>query len=556
MKKLIPCLIFLVYSTLAHSQVVFEHVSKTAIYDYLDEMANLKLIELNSAIKPYSRQLIAEKLNEIKGKEAKLNKRQKSELAFFLRDYGKELEMYNQIDWLGKKVFGKNRTKFKDRQKRVDLFYYKDSLVNVTLNPIFGAEIWYNSEGMNYHRWNGADMFGYVGKHLGLYMNIRDNFYSNNLFTSSFLVQTTGGRFKGATDQFENKKASEFSELRGGLIYGWKWGNLGLVKEHNVWGNNYNGANILFNRGPSFAQIKLNIKPAKWIELNYFHGWLSSQVVDSSRTQSYGTGPSEVFVPKFLAMNMFTFKPIKNLHFSLGNSIVYANNINIGYLIPFIFFKSLDHTYSSLGNSSIFFDLSIRNLKYFHFYFSGFMDELSVRRMLDKGKHSNFWSGKAGVRISNLIPNTTLTAEYTISNPITFKHYNPETTYESTSYNLGHYLRDNAQNLFFQIAYKPLPRLGFTFYYDYASKGPDYPDNRFQISSITGNSYVLGLPFQESLIWESSTFGGQVNFELINDVHIKLGAQYANIWDPSGKYTPSYFAGRKLTTTATLCWGF
>jgi hypothetical protein len=555
MKKiLLFSLLFLVGNS--YGQVVFEHVSKTAIYDYLDEMSNLKLIELNSAIKPYSRTFIAEKLKEIDQKKETLNKRQKGELEFFLRDYRKELNLPNQIDWLGKKVFGKNSVKFSEREKRVDLFFYKDSLFNISVNPVGGATVWANDSGMVYHRWNGAEMNAYVGKHLGIYGNLRDNYVSQNIYDPTFLTHDMGGRFKTATIGFSNRKAREYSEMRGGLTYAWKWGHLGLIKEHNVWGNNYNGSNILTSRSPSYAQIKLNIKPAKWIELNYFHGWLASQVVDSSRTQNYGTGFNEVYVPKYLAMNMFTIKPIKYLHFSFGNSIVYSNNINAGYLIPFIFFKSLDHTYSSVGNSSLFFDLSIRNLKKVHIYFSGFIDELSIGRMFKKDLHSNFWSGKAGIRLSNLVRNVTLTAEYTVTNPITYKHYNPETTYESTGYNLGHYLRDNAQDMYFQIVYKPLPRLSLAFDYNYASKGPDYEDNRNLINPTTGKVFVWGLPFQESLIWESTTLGFQANYQILNDIHVKLGARYSNVWDPTGKYTPTVFSGKQLTTTATVCWGF
>ena len=48
-----------------HAQVVYEHISNTSIYDYLDEMAGLKIIELNSIIKPYPRKMIREKLDII-----------------------------------------------------------------------------------------------------------------------------------------------------------------------------------------------------------------------------------------------------------------------------------------------------------------------------------------------------------------------------------------------------------------------------------------------------------------------------------------------------------
>ena len=46
------------------SQEVYQHVTTTNIYDYLDELANNKIIEINSVIKPYSRNYIAGKLRE------------------------------------------------------------------------------------------------------------------------------------------------------------------------------------------------------------------------------------------------------------------------------------------------------------------------------------------------------------------------------------------------------------------------------------------------------------------------------------------------------------
>ncbi len=101
------------------------------------------------------------------------------------------------------------------------------------------------------------------------------------------------------------------------------------MKDHFTWGTNYNGSNIFSGRTPSFAHIKVNLKPVSWFEFNYVHGWLVSEVVDSSRSyflvNSYGTDYREVFYKKFIATNLFTFTPLKKLKISVGNSIVYSD---------------------------------------------------------------------------------------------------------------------------------------------------------------------------------------------------------------------------------------
>jgi hypothetical protein len=539
----------------ATSQVVYQHVDNKAIYEFLDEMANMKIIELNSAVKPYTRIFISQKLIEVSSRSAELNKRQSKEFLFFLKEYNKEIDNSDQNQFVTNKMFGKNREKIKDRQKRLDLYYYRDSTFMFSVNPILGVQVWNNDSDMVYHRWNGAELMFYAGNHLGVYASLRDNYLSKAVTASQYLTQQTGGGFKNATYGYTNKDAVEYSEMRGGITAGGKWWSLGIVKDHNVWGNNYNGANIMTNRAPSFAQIKLNLKPVKWFELNYFHGWLSSKVIDTSATQNYGTGTTTVYVPKFMASNLFTFKPIKNLHFSIGNSIVYSQNINGAYFIPVLFFKSLDHTYSTLGNSQMFIDISSRNLKKCHFYFTGYFDDFSFGRLFET-KDITPYSMKIGGRVSNIIQNVSVTAEYTRNNVFAFKHYNPETTYESTKYNMGHYLRDNAQEIFLQLSYKPLSRLWIDVSYCHANKGPDYPDNRNDVDPVTGEPIPSYYDFQESIIWEKSYFAFQARYELINDLIFQLRMEMADVKDDTDTYTPSQFQGKQLTTSAMITFGF
>ncbi|MBK8414406.1 MAG: hypothetical protein IPL22_07770 [Bacteroidetes bacterium] len=541
--------------SISNAQVVFQHVDYSQIYDYLDEMANMKVIELNSAVKPYTRIFIANKLSEIGNKKETLNKRQQEEWKFFMREYSKELDATSQTDFLTKKMFGSNRIKFKEREKRVDLFYFRDSTFMFTLNPILGAQFWNNDSGNVYHRWNGAEMMFYAGKHLGVYANLRDNYMSKAITGPDFLTQQTGGGFKNPTYGFTNRDAVEYSEMRGGITFNGKWGYIGLIKDHNVWGNNYNGANILSSRAPSFAQIRLQVKPSKWLELNYFHVWLSSKVVDTAATQFYGTGTTTAYVPKYMAANFITVKPVKNLHFSIGNSIIYSQDFNAGFLIPFIFYKSLDHTYSTLGNSQLFVDLSVRNLKHCHFYVTGFFDDISFGRLFEANA-LNPWSIKAGTRISNIIKNVSLTAEYTRNNVLAYKHFNPETTFETTKYNMGHYLRDNAQDLFLMVSFKPIARLSVDLIYNYSNKGPDYPDDRNAIDPVTGLDVIFTYPFQEKLIWEKTAYAFQAQYDILNDFTIRAKVEMADVKDENGVYTHSMFQGDQMTTSLLLTVGF
>src|SRR4030042_7105458 len=147
---LLMLLLLLTVTTESTGQAIYQHVSSKEIYGFLDEIATERIIELNSVIKPYSREFIADQLALVLQHNDQLNKRQQKELQFYLRDYNKEL--------MPDKKF----------KKRFDIFYYKDSLFTFSLNPILGIQYWNNANGSNYPRWNGGEAFASLGKHLGI----------------------------------------------------------------------------------------------------------------------------------------------------------------------------------------------------------------------------------------------------------------------------------------------------------------------------------------------------------------------------------------------------
>ncbi|MDZ7636075.1 MAG: hypothetical protein U5L72_17215 [Bacteroidales bacterium] len=72
--------------------------------------------------------------------------------------------------------------------------------------------------------------------------------------------------------------------MTGGASYMWRWGDVSFLKDAPVWGSGYAGTNILSGRAPSFMQLKLHLKPVRWAEMTWLYGWLTSMVVDSTRS--------------------------------------------------------------------------------------------------------------------------------------------------------------------------------------------------------------------------------------------------------------------------------
>ena len=555
MKKLTTILLLLI-SLGVSGQVVYESVQRTNIYDFLDELANEKIISINSVVKPYSRAFIAEKLQEANKHKDLLSKRQVEEIEFYMKDYRLEV-VYNTKGMKPLNIFPK-----KDHiASSLDpmAITYRDSLIGFSLRPIFGLEYFINSNEAAFHRWGGVEGFGYIGKNFGAYTSLRDNHENVIMTSTTYFNQRIGATIKGST-----KGGGDYSNARGGLMVSWNWGAFGIVKDQAVWGNNYNGSNILSGRTPSFAQIKLELKPAKWFEFNYIHGWLVSDVIDSNRSYWDGDTYRDVMHGKYIAANMFTFIPWQHLNLSFGNSIIYSDiGVQAAYLIPFLFYKSVDHTLNSTNNyagqnAQMFFDISSRNIKHLHLYFTLFVDEFSMTRVTNSKEH-NFLSYKGGFRLSNWpLKDLSLTTEFTYTLPMTYQHRISTTTFESNSYNLGHYMRDNSMDIFFALTYKPIRGLRVDLSYAFAKHG---------------NNYIYGVyepadqaPMLKDITWQKSVIGLKGKYEFINNAYVFAGIFISDIqgYDVDGLtaedyltfFTPEMYWGNTTTINVGFNIGF
>ncbi len=532
--------------SLVQAQEVYQHVTSEGIYGFIDELATNKIIEINSVIKPYSRNFIAGKLLEAKAVSENLNGRQIKDLGFYLLEY--KLEVDSLPDYKKLNIFKKKKN-LATSINPLGLFY-KDKLFTFSIKPIWGINYFFSEKGYVFHRWGGAEGFAYMGKHWGFYASLRDNTESKMISNPDYFTQREGGAYKPTKGG-----GGDYSEMRGGITYSWDWGSIGIVKDHLTWGNGNHGAIIFTDRAPSISQIKFRVKPVKWFELNYYHGWLVSMEVDSSRSY-YSTNPArEVYRPKYIAANMFTFNPWKRLDISFGNSIVYSDmSVQPAYLIPILFYKSVDHTLNNgidNQNSQMFFDVSSRQIKHLHLYGTFYIDELKVERITNDSLH-NFWSAKLGMKISNLlIENLSVTGEYTMSTPITYQHRVPTLTYASNNYNNGFYLRDNSQEYYICLQYKLLRGLHLKAYYLLAQHGPDY--------DYTLDQTVDTHPFMERVTWQNQTISIKATYEFISNSYLFFEFINSNITgdeEQVNRYTPEFFRGMNNIVSAGFNIGF
>lgn len=512
--RVLPVLILLLLcNPYLHSQVVYEPLFRD-VYDYLSRLGQKGVIEYNDLIKPLPRSYLAEKLRELSEKENQLTPLERKELTFYRKDFYAELEALAERKPVKQEV----KIAGKDPGARPRLFSYRDSFFSLNLSPILGYRSGANDGEKNTHRWNGAYLYGYLGKHIGYSFDFRDNREEgeNVDFTKAF-TPVTGV----VQDRFADSTAFEYSEARATLSGNWSWGSLSVGKDFIEWGYERNGKPVLSNKAPSFPLIRLDIQPARWFKFNYFHAWLRSDVVDSTEMYKTQTGTERIlFREKYLASHTITVTPTRGLDISLGESIVYSDRLEIAYLIPVMFFRLADHYLADRNNDAgnnaqLFFAASSRNhLKNTHLYGTLFIDDLSIPNMFDEEKQVNHLGGSIGVSVADLpLHNLTATMEYTRINPFVYKHYIQTTEYTSASYRMGHWIGHNGDLLYGALNYRFLRGLQAALWGQYIRKGEE---------GVVEDQYTLPhKPFLFGLNTHYTYLGMDVKYEIIHELFLR-----------------------------------
>ena len=261
------------------AQDIPQSMSYTRIYDFMDELANQGVREVNSAIRPYSREFIAKKLTEAKEKDSLLNKRMRGDLDFFLQDYAIERDTLPNNTHIHK---SSKDGKTWDVSLWQPAFQFNNGVFKFRVTPLLGGNMKVNKNGPVMQRWWGADIQATLWNHISVFANLRDQAYYGKFLGSGLQnadARLSKGPYLNLLPGVEYKEAEyggDYSDMRGGIKFYCKYGSIGVVKDNVTWGESQHSSNILSGRGPSFPMLILSFKPVRWLELNYIHGWLVS----------------------------------------------------------------------------------------------------------------------------------------------------------------------------------------------------------------------------------------------------------------------------------------
>ena len=568
-------------------------LTQVKLYDFLDELLVDGVLVHQTAVRPYSRKQVATMLLEAQDADSLLNIRQKRDLAFYLNEFALERDtmVSNYVQYTDHSTYN---VSLADPQ-----FSYrsKDNMFKMRLRPILGGNFLMSKNGVIFHRWYGAELQMDIAKHLSIWGSLRDNSWSGDWLSKTYFPtdndRRLGARIHYGASQLqpalmpiagvqykEANYGGDFSDSKGGIsLYAW-WGSISVQRENIRWGDAYHASNILSGRAPAAPMISLQLTPCKWFQFDYFHAWLVSNVVDSTYyyVEETTNGAVRNYRPmnKFMAANMFTFTPIKQLSISFGNSIIYAErSIQAAYFIPIAFYKSLDHLLTKgvrtqNQNSQAFASLSVRPVEHLHLYGSMFVDEIKFSRFKPSNKENNPLSYLVGFNWSGWpVKGLSLKAEFVRSYIASYIHSIEVLDYTTNSFDMGHYLGDNAQSIYAELAYRPIRGMLIKASYTNDTKYNSYAYLRNNISATIAQKPFDHAIFRNEVVQLDGVYEVHPNMYMTLTLQYNHARGFDNIKNdalPSedignaqhylDKYMPRYFQGKNLSVSAAFSFGF
>jgi len=520
---LVLCMVALFPLDSATGQAVYLPTSHE-VYPYFKRMEARGLLkDFRDAALPFSRRQIAMFLQKLEAVTSQMTWVERRRYEFLKSEFSYEL---------GSLAGDADPT---DLRWHLGSFPFTEGVINVDVMGQFGMKRWEDNQWQI--RSHGLRIYGSAFKNVGFYFSLLDFRESGEGINAAKTHTSDPGVVisRSPKDFMEyDVNEAQFTLQLGSF-------ELSLEKMHNVWGMGRRGSLIFSTKAPSYPQLKLRVPLSDWMDFVYIHADLNSNVLDSSRSyQARSSSIVNFFRPvdrlKYMAAHQIEFTPFRGMDISIGESVVYSDRGPLLiYLIPLMFFKAGEHYNRDTDNSQIFGSIDLNLLRNLNVYLSLFIDEIRLEQFLGGGDFRNQTGFTAGFQLYDLpVTNVELLAEYSRVNPWVYSHKYPAANFTSNGYDLGHWIGQNADLLYADVAYTPSRsvRVG-AFYERYRKGGRGDVAFQYQLPSM---DFLYGpLRIEKSV-------GAYAEIQLVRDGFLTAGLRSLDVNDEA--YPPRSISGR------------
>ena len=286
----------------------------------------------------------------------------------------------------------------------------------------------------------------------GFYLNTRDTEEKGNKPFASYADLTSR---HGLPITLHDENSVSYDETDAYVVIPLKWFQLEFGKQFNNWGPGHWGNLALSDYAPSFESFKIKAQYGR-LKFTGLTGTLRTELPEYSYDAPYSGFHRVVRKQKFIAAHRAEFMVGPNVRIGANEVIIYGERgVEVGYLIPIIFYWSEQHYIYGDDNAALGFDITIKPMRNLKTYLEVFIDDLSLKHF-DLSRGDNKWAILAGTFMVDPfgISDSDFRVEYVRVEPYVYTHRVPINVYENHGYVLGHRIGPNSDGLFVELNHR------------------------------------------------------------------------------------------------------
>lgn len=531
---------FVLLFSVAYSQLEDVPISNS-IYDFLTRLESKGLtstIPLSHV--PLQKQEIIQILRYVRDNQDKLSVSEIKILDKFEREFGIAKQEYsavftskthpNSIFWDG----------FLDKSEKV--FYKFDDLIdNVDIRPLGSIDFIYNKGDSS-----RQVAIGTLGLRLSGTIDSKVGFY---------LQATNGRKITGdkalAFYNPEYSKSFKFTNLESDIDLtqshityqnGWFRAKIGRMEEKM--GAGLFQSTYMSTTSPPIDAITISANFSNF-KYTYYLGSLIG-LIESKETSGINTK----IAPKLMNQHRFSVRPSWG-EIAFWESVIYSDRgLDIAYLNPLSFIKSLEHQLHDRDNSIMGMDITIRPIANTIVKSTFLLDDIIFEKI-----GTGYWSNKTAFNISALYSfpfDIDFGLEYARIEPYTFSHFSPKNNYTNDNLQIGSEIQPNSEQYGMLLQYWYGSRFPIKLAFKYIRHGAnEYDSEGKMIKNVGGDArytrrdpdFQTGFPgdpyevtFLDGILEKTLSLNLSFGYELINNLYLMASYQYLNTNNKTDNY--------------------
>ena len=490
MRKIFLFAIF-VYCFNVFAQVENVPVVNNPIYDFLLQIETKGILPHYTLTQlPLQNKTIISALKLARENDSLLTKFEKNILTKFEKEYQiipneRLVAVYTEADT--NSIFS-NKI-WKDYSK--SFYYYTDSNNNVTIVPLASAECFFSDNKKDNDKVNNL-LLGTLGFRVSGTLSNQFGYYLQ--FTNTAALKGDSSlalmdiKYVSAKKFTLQSSDADISESH--IAYQKDWFYASFGRETRLFGAGLDQRLIINNAvSPTFDAITLKAK-FKTFEYTFSHNSLLNFPTQGN------WGYYTIIPPKYTAKSSFTFLPSWG-EISFFQSVIYARALDIAYLNPLSFIKTLEHNLHDRDNADMGFTAVVRPIKHLQLKATWLLDDLKFSEI-----GNNYWGNKTAwniAAVTSVIPNINLGVEYTRVEPYTFSHFNPENSATTDSILFSSAIPPNSDRMTAMLNFWWGEKYPLQIKYSYTRHGKNIYDTEGNLIKNVGGDPLISRRYSDAI---------------------------------------------------------